>query len=108
MDVRQMLRMLIGHYSEVLGSVNAACNTVSKRLKYKWTGKYISHVHSGLCDPGPKLKRAITKLYKETYTKYPRHRLYIQALSPEQKANWVQLTMEQRREALDRMYLELL
>ena len=105
MDERKMLRKLVHYYSKN-STINSGCTNLSKKLNRKWGGKYIYHVYSGKSKPSQKLKRAITNLYQKEYHRYPRYRLYIEALSAEQKANWMQLTMDQRREALDRAYIK--
>lgn len=105
MNEREMLRKLVHYYSENT-TINSGCTNLSKKLNRKWGGKYIYHVYSGKSKPSQKLKRAITNLYQKEYHRYPRHRLYIQAESAEQKASWMQLTMEQRRKALDIAYNE--
>ena len=105
MNERKMLRKLVRYFSEN-STINSGCTNLSKKLNRKWGGKYIYHVYSGKSKPGKKLKRAITNLYQKEYHRYPRHRLYIQALTAEQKSNWMKLTMDQRREALDKMYFE--
>ena len=97
-----MLRALV-HYCSENSTVNSGCINLSKKLNRKWGGKYIYHVYSGKSKPSVKLKRAITNLYQKIYHRYPRYRLYIEALSSEQKAHWMKFSMEKRREALDKM-----
>jgi len=102
MNERKMLRKLVRYFSEN-STINSGCTNLSKKLDRKWGGKYIYHVYSGKSKPSMKLKRAITNLYQKEYHRYPRHRLYIQAESAEQKARWKKHPMEKRRKALDRM-----
>lgn len=83
------------------GNVNRACIHIEKRLKRKWSRQYIYMIYKGKVNPSEKCIKKLLQIIKP----WPkRHRLYIQAESAEQKANWMQLTMDQRREALDGTY----
>ena len=101
MDAIKLLRGLVNHYLKEYNTINVACRKVSHGLKNEWAWKYIFHIYSGKATPSSKLKKAIIKLHKKTFTKYPRHRLYIQARSKEEKAGWMELTMRERRDALN-------
>jgi hypothetical protein len=101
MNEREMLRKLVHYYSEN-ATINSGCTNLSKKLDRKWGGKYIYHVYSGKSKPSQKLKRAITNLYQKEYHRYPRHRLYIQAESKEEKARWLRLSMKKRRMYLNK------
>lgn len=103
MNERKMLRKLVGYYSEN-STINSGCANLSKKLHFKWGRKYIYHIYSGKSKPGQKFKRAITNLYQKEYHRFPRHRLYIQAESIEEKARWMEMTMKERREALNEKY----
>ena len=82
-------------------TINLACKRTAHGLGNRWNWKYIYLVYSGKSRPGPKFKQAIVRLHRKTFNKYPRYRLYIQAGSKEEKAGWMELTMRERRDALN-------
>ena len=103
MNEIKMLKRLIGYFLKQYETINLACKRTAHGLGNKWNWKYIYLVYSGKSRPGPKFKQAIVRLHRKTFNKYPRYRLYIEALSSEQKTHWMKFSMEKRREALDGM-----
>ena len=101
-SIQQTLKPII----EKADGINEAFRNIAKKLDYQWTWKYLYHVYRGTVKPSKKLVRKLKIFRKQKPRK--RKRVHTEALTDEQRTNWLKLTGEQRREALDRMYNETL
>ena len=83
------------------GGINKGCQLVAKKLKHKWTWKYLYHVYRGTVKPSRKLERALMKLRPPKPLR-KRYRLRTEAIDKVEFQNWKTLTMTQRRNALNK------
>ena len=81
------------------GGINKTCKLIAKRLKSRWTWKYIYHVYRGTVQPGRELIKALIAL-KPPKPAPKRYRMITEALNKKQYDSWPK-TMEERRDALD-------
>jgi hypothetical protein len=74
-----------------------------RKGRKQWGVNYLISVRSGSYPPGQPLIKAIEKEYARVKGTLPprRYRLKIEAESKEQKESWMNLTMGERRDALD-------
>ena len=83
------------------GGINKTCKLIAKRLKSRWTWKYIYHVYRGTVQPGRELIKALIALKPPKPTR-KRNRMIIEADTTKQLQEWQTLTTEQKKHALDR------
>ena len=88
-------------FIEQQGGINKACKYIAKRLKGKWTWKYLYHVYRGKVQPGQELIRKLKALQPPNPSR-PRHRKIIEATSEEQLKQWNTLNADELRQALDK------
>ncbi len=82
------------------GGINKGCKYIAKKLKGKWTWKYLYHVYRGTVTPGARLKRKLMKLKPPT-PRRKRYRLTIETDNETEYKRWKKYTMRQRQEAFD-------
>ncbi len=81
--------------------INETCKLIAKRLKSRWTWKYIYHVYRGTVQPGRDLIKALNAL-KIPKPSPKRNRKIVEATSKKQLDEWNTLTADELRHALDR------
>lgn len=96
------LGRLITHFRFTAGSMGKACEVISRKLKFKWSGKYIYQIWKGSKPATQQFKNYINRLDQKVF-KEKRIWLKVQALDEEQKDRWRTHSMEERRKALDGM-----
>ena len=103
-ETNETIRAILDPYIKKAGGINKAFKYIERLLGYQWTWKYLYHVYRGTAKPSKKLVRKLKSLKERKFRK--RKRVHTEALTDKQKENWLQLTGEQRREALDKAYIE--
>ena len=87
------------------GGINKACKEIVSLLGGEYVWKYIYHIYRGTSNPSDKLKAEILKLRTPKIRLRPprkRNRMIIEATNKKQFKAWQILTMDEKRNALDK------
>ena len=80
--------------------INETCKLIAKKLKGRWTWKYLYHVYRGTVQPGKELIRRLKSL-RPPMPSRKRYRKIIEAASKEQWDRWNTMSSDELRQKLD-------
>lgn len=87
------------------GGINKACKEIASLMGDKNVWKYVYHIYRGASNPSDKLKAKILNLKTPKIRSRPpreRYRMIIEATNKKQFKAWQILTMDEKRNALDK------